>query len=274
MDNVYNFTPSSNRWYSLEDFDGEIWKDIPGYEGLYKISNYGRVKSLKRYRPNGSKSQLVPEKIKKGTDNRCGYLVVTLSKSSKTKKNYIHRLVGIAFLPNPFNLPEINHKDEDKSNNKIDNLEWCSSLYNTNYGTGIIRGRKKREENGFMRKIDMYDLKGNLLKQYLCGKDIEKDGISRRAAYLACENKARSYKGCVFRFHGQPFYYREIDGYPKGKKKNVIKTDVDGKILHVYRSIKEAERENGLNRNCLYSATYASTRKAYINGCYFEIKTE
>lgn len=274
MDNVYNFTPSSNRWYSLEDFDGEIWKDIPGYEGLYKISNYGRVKSLKRYRPNGSKSQLVPEKIMKGTDNLCGYLVVTLSKSSKTKKSYIHRLVGIAFLPNPFNLPEINHKDEDKSNNKIENLEWCSSLYNTNYGTGIIRGRKKREENGFMRKIDMYDLKGNLLKQYLCGKDIEKDGISRRAAYLVCKNRVRSYKGCVFRFHGQPFHYREIDGYPKGKKKNVIKTDADGKILHVYRSIKEAERENGLNRNCLYSTTYASTRKAYINGCYYEIKTE
>lgn len=103
----------------------EIWKDIEGYEGIYMISSKGRVKSLK----------FGKEKILKNLKNTCGYLFVSLCKNGKFKNYLIHRLVASAFIDNPNNLSQINHKDEDKTNNRIDNLEWCDSSYNINFGT-------------------------------------------------------------------------------------------------------------------------------------------
>lgn len=107
----------------------EIFKDIQGYEGLYQISTHGNVKSLKY----GKERILKPAKDKKG------YLYVGLSKQGKLKLYKVHRLVGIVFLPNPNNLPEINHRDEDKVNNDCSNLEWCDVKYNRNYGTRTER---------------------------------------------------------------------------------------------------------------------------------------
>lgn len=105
---------------------GEIWKDIEGYEGLYEVSNMGRVKSL-NYRKTGK------EKIMKGLDNGKGYLFVVLCKDGKDKKYRINRLVAQAFLENPDNLPEVNHKDKIRTNNNVDNLEWVSHEYNVEY---------------------------------------------------------------------------------------------------------------------------------------------
>lgn len=105
----------------------EIFKDIEGYEGLYQISNYGNVKSLNFNRTG-------KEKILKPTKNSDGYLQICLHKQG-IKKHYIHRLVAQAFIENPNNLPQVNHKDEDKTNNYIENLEWCERKYNINYGT-------------------------------------------------------------------------------------------------------------------------------------------
>ena len=124
----------------------EIWKDIKGYEGKYQISNMGRFKSL-NYRRTGK------EKILEGYPDKDGYLFVQLWKDGKGKNCRINRLVAQAFLENPQNLPEVNHKDEDKTNNRVENLEWCSKLYNIKYGTGIKRsaekrrGKKKSEEH-------------------------------------------------------------------------------------------------------------------------------
>lgn len=100
----------------------EIWKDVEGYEGLYSVSNYGRVK--------GHFGKILKPKYQ-----RQGYLQVHLYKDKKQKTVFIHRLVAIAFIPNPDNLPQINHKDEIKDNNHVDNLEWCDGKYNCNYGT-------------------------------------------------------------------------------------------------------------------------------------------
>ena len=100
-----------------------MWKDVEGYEGLYKISNLGDVYSYK------SNKKLKPSKDKNY------YLRVTLCKN-KTKKQYkIHRLVACAFLPNFNNYPQVNHKDENPGNNNVNNLEWCDNKYNSNYGT-------------------------------------------------------------------------------------------------------------------------------------------
>ena len=107
---------------------GEIWKDIEGYEGKYMVSNTGKVKSL-NYNNTGKEGIMKPQ------DNGNGYLFAQLSKDGKVKQCRINRLVAQAFIPNPNNLPEVNHKDEDKTNNCVENLEWCSKLYNMNYGT-------------------------------------------------------------------------------------------------------------------------------------------
>ena len=117
----------------------EIWRDIKGYEGIYQISNKGRVKSL-HY---GKEKILSPSK-------HSGYFFVRLFKKGEKPKEFdIHRLVAQAFLPNPDNLPIVNHKDENKLNNNVENLEWCNSEYNLNYGNRNERvniARKKHRK--------------------------------------------------------------------------------------------------------------------------------
>lgn len=115
----------------------EIWKEIEGYENLYQISNHGRVKSL-NYRHTGK------EKIRKPTKRKDGYLKVVLFKQGKRKNYQVHRLVAQAFIDNSNNLPEINHRDEVKTNNCASNLEWCTNYYNINYGT---RNQRVAESN-------------------------------------------------------------------------------------------------------------------------------
>lgn len=105
----------------------EIWKPIEGYEGKYEISNYGRVKSYAQY---------INGRIIKGCHDGKGYVYVKLYYiSGKHKMFKVHRLVATHFIPNPNNYPQVNHKDENKDNNHVDNLEWCDNDYNNHYGT-------------------------------------------------------------------------------------------------------------------------------------------
>lgn len=117
----------------------EIWKDIKGYEGLYQVSNLGNIKSLEKEcnasNQFGCKFKVKKkEKILKQHINKFGYKRVTLYKDLKSKNYQVHRLVAEAFITNIDNLSQINHKDENKTNNNVDNLEWCSCSYNINYG--------------------------------------------------------------------------------------------------------------------------------------------
>lgn len=114
----------------------EEWRDIPGYEGLYQVSSLGRVKSL-----HFNKWKIISQRIRGK-----GYYAVTLCKNKSQKDFYVHRLVAEAFIPNPNNLPQVNHKSEVKMDNFVDNLEWCDNLYNINFGTRTERsadGHKK-----------------------------------------------------------------------------------------------------------------------------------
>lgn len=108
----------------------EIWKDIKGYEGLYQISNLGRLKSLPR---KYKKRYINEEIIKKPSKLPKGYLRIALAKNGTIKYFFIHRLVAQAFIPNPNNLPCVNHKDCNTSNNSVNNLEWCSYKHNNNF---------------------------------------------------------------------------------------------------------------------------------------------
>ena len=120
----------------------EVWKDIIGYEGLYQVSNKRRVKSL-NYKQTKREGILSPRK------DGGGYLWVNLYKNREVKHRKIHRLVAQAFIPNPDNLPEVNHKDETRNNNCVENLEWCDRYYNNNYRT---KNRRKRETSGYAVK--------------------------------------------------------------------------------------------------------------------------
>lgn len=112
----------------------EMWKDIKDYEGRYQISSYGRLKSLARLLKNRNGYYLTKEKIMLPMKSTNGYLVACLWENGKQKKRLIHKLVAEHFIPNPNNYTEINHIDEVKSNNKVENLEWCNHAYNMNYG--------------------------------------------------------------------------------------------------------------------------------------------
>ena len=121
----------------------EIWKDIEGYEGLYQVSNYGNIKSLSRVVKNAYGIHRTEEKILKPQMKKKGYFQIQLSKDGKQKHYQVHRLVALAFVPNINNYPCINHKDENKINNKADNLEWCTYLYNNLYNNKEKRNYKK-----------------------------------------------------------------------------------------------------------------------------------
>ena len=114
----------------------EIWKDLPGYEGLYQVSNLGKVKSLNYHRSGRNK-------IMKGIKEGHGYLYLNLCKNGERKREYIHRLVLSTFYPViNMNELEVNHINEIKSDNKLDNLEWCDRAYNNNYGNRKIKALK------------------------------------------------------------------------------------------------------------------------------------
>ena len=115
--------------YSLE-----IWKDIEGYEGLYQVSSWGRVKNSRTGR------------ILKGLRDKDGYLLVGLCKKSVSQTHKVHRLVAEAFIPNPQNKPQVNHIDEDKENNHVENLEWSTAKENANHGTRNLRGSKTKSK--------------------------------------------------------------------------------------------------------------------------------
>ena len=125
----------------------EVWRDIEGYEGYYQVSNIGKVRSLDRVvvHEEGTKRNLKGDILK--THIKYGYVYVTLSKNNKLKSYRVHRLVAKAFIPNPNNYPSVNHKDENRKNNNVTNLEWCTVKYNNEYsGTTekAINANKKK----------------------------------------------------------------------------------------------------------------------------------
>ena len=143
----------------------EIWKDIPGYEGFYQVSDLGNVRSYDMVVNNcGSTKSIRKGKMLSKTKIK-GYERVHLCKDGKTRQYYAHRLVLSTFLPNPDpeRLTEVNHKNEDKSDNRLCNLEWCDRKYNNNYGTHTKRMIETKIKNGFWDP----DLVGLGKKEYM-----------------------------------------------------------------------------------------------------------
>lgn len=145
--------------------DTEIWRTVEGFEGYYEVSNLGRVRSVDRVDNMG---HFQKGKLLVGGIDSYGYKKVGLCKNGKVKTITVHRLVAETFIPNPDNLPCINHKDEDKNNNTVWNLEWCTVEYNDNYGT-------RNEKIAKTKSIPVLQIKnGIVVKEWESAKEAGK----------------------------------------------------------------------------------------------------
>lgn len=144
----------------------EVWRDVVGYEGLYQVSDQGRVKSLER---TDSLGRTVKERILKPGMDRGGYLLVVLCAGGKSKTLNVHRLVCQAFHENPENKPCVNHIDENKTNNAASNLEWSTYEENNNHGTHNERVAKARS-----KPVGQYTRYGDLVKVWPSTQEAER----------------------------------------------------------------------------------------------------
>ena len=162
----------------------EEWRDIKGYEGRYQISNYGKVKSLKTNRE------------KKAFIQRFGYLKVQLYDGKKVRNYFVHRLVAQTFIPNYNDLKEINHKDEIKINNSVENLEWCDRSYNCSYGKRKDLFRKKMMNHPSVSKIiKCFDFKGNLIATYPSANEASRQTEIPATSIRACAEGHSTHAG-------------------------------------------------------------------------------
>lgn len=171
----------------MADVDNKVieeWRDIEGYERQYMVSSLGRIKSL-NYHKTGTERILKPQR------STNGYLFVRLSKNGKVKNCNIHKLAAEAFIPNPDSLTEINHKDEDKYNNSIDNLEWCDHTYNITYGT-----RNDRVADKLSKTVLQYTIDDKLVKEWPSIMEIERKlGFRRGNISYCCQGKIKTAYG-------------------------------------------------------------------------------
>lgn len=174
----------------------EIWKDIAGYEGLYEVSSKGRVRSL----PRQTGKFGIKGRILKQFNNRGGYCCVCLSKEGCSATIGVHRLVAIAFVPNPENKPQVNHKDEDKQNNNADNLEWVTLQENLEHGTRAKRQRKSITESLGIPVIQILKDEHTAIKEYeSISQAAEAVNASPSEIRNCIEGKVKTVKGFCWR---------------------------------------------------------------------------
>ena len=165
----------------------EIWKDVVNYEGYYQVSNLGNVRSLPHITINQRKRK---GRMRKPYTNWKGYLAVCLCKDGKCKSYQVHRLVAQAFLPNPNNYPMINHKDENKKNNNVSNLEWCDVTYNNNYGN-----RTKRARSKICKPVVAIRTSDNQQEHYLSLTEVSKTFRIHITTFTRAINNGKEYMG-------------------------------------------------------------------------------
>ena len=173
----------------------EEWRDIKDFEGLYQISNLGRVKSVARIVKRGTNYKPVAERLLKFGGKERGSYFVILSKDGHTYTRYVHRLVAQAFLPNPNNLPVVNHKDENPLNDVVTNLEWCTWSYNNSYND-----LRKRAAECKRKPILQYSKDGEFIREWSHAREASETlGISKRAIYECCVGRSKTSGGFIWK---------------------------------------------------------------------------
>lgn len=216
----------------------EIWKDIEEYKGYYKVSNLGRVKRI-------LSKNCLKEKVRKIQYKKNGYAVVMLSVNHKYKLCHVHRLVAQSFIPNLYNKSQVNHIDLNKTNNCVDNLEWCSPKENMDH-VNNLRVRKNNAIKGIGNKrnkpVYQYSLDGVFIKEYYSITNAsELCGISGGDITVCCQNKRLSSGGYIW-----SYYYEKKAVYRRSRTKEVYRVDNNGSFTK-YDSIQQAAIDNNVN---------------------------
>lgn len=251
----------------------EIWKDVVGYEGHYQVSNLGRVKRLARESVD-SMGRKMPYKeiiLKTQISHQTGYPCVNLSKNGEVRTKNIHALVADAFIPNPDNLPCINHIDENRANSVLSNLERCTYAYNNAYGRACAKRKEtmRRNSEGKHKIIYQFDLSGNLIATYNGGIAQTEENLG----YLigSClTGKSKTAHGYVFSY-SKVFSYEEDK--PKRHQKYVKLINNSGDTIQVYKSVSEAAKAHGFDRHIFsIEVKKHNDNTVLINGLKFIIE--
>lgn len=204
--------------------DEEIWKEIQGFEGLYAVSNRGRVMNLES------------GKVLKPQVNNNGYERVCLVKNKKRKKCYIHKLVANAFIENPNNLVQVNHIDENKRNNNVNNLNWMTASQNTIYSS------HKRS-----CKVNQLTLDGQFIKEWKSFNEIEREtGFNKGSINMCCKGRKKK---------AYDFKWEYVDGLHQQKNNRpVIALSEEDEFIAQFRNVPEASRCLGIITRLIYYA--------------------
>lgn len=186
----------------------ETWKPVVGYDGLYEVSNLGRVRSIPRtVRVKRGKEEYdyhVKGQIIEPQERQHGYLSVCLygkeSKNGRFTQKSVHRLVAESFIANPNGYKEVNHKDEDKRNNSLENLEWCNHIYNANYGTCKKRRGEKTRNGKKSKAVDQLDMDGNYIRTFPSMQEAGRNGYAAANIYRAIHNQYSQAYGYKWRY--------------------------------------------------------------------------
>lgn len=186
----------------------EIWRDIKDFEGLYQVSNFGRVRSLGNKTHSGIH-------LKKNYTTKYGYVVVNLSKNGKSKPYKVHRLVAEAFIPNPDRKPYINHKIEGEEGKTINvvyfnedgsidekrtTIEWVTAKENNEYGTRNERSAKANTNGKLSKRVLQFTLNGELIRKWPSTKECGRNGFNQGAVAACCRGKKPHYKKCLWKY--------------------------------------------------------------------------
>lgn len=235
--------------------DKEVWKDVVGWEGMYEVSSFGKVKSLNRtYVRTDGLSVNRKGRLLKTPPNKDGYLIAHLTSKMDNKKNTmrVHRLVANAFIYNPMNLPEVNHIDEIKSNNNVKNLEWCNHYDNCHHGTMLDRFLNhsstslKWEQS--RKPIVGVSLDDGSEIRYGSISEADVNGFPRRNLFSAIKGTDRSCKGYVWFFESDFNQESKDTRMKKIARKVIVQKDNIGNVINTFNDTIEAGKH--VNRDC------------------------
>ena len=227
----------------------EIWKDVKGFEGRYQVSNMGRVRSLDRLIETEHPYIRTGELLNPSMNSGRGYLRVSFSDGHRHYKHYeVHRLVALHFVDGYKPGLVVNHINEVKTDNRAENLEWCTYQYNLNYSDVVAWKRKP---------VYQYDLDGNFIAKHKCCADVEKMMGTYQGAmvHVMYESKRGVWKGYRWSFEQRSKeYWMQHDKKGSAKRKKVVQLDASGNIIKSYNSMTEASKATGIHVGTISSS--------------------